>query len=212
MKLEESAVIARLKDGRQYKFLGSARKSEARRPVGYEVRCRGLPEESYSVIWSIPLSDHNKTTTTNQFALPVVAYLTRTQNWPIADLQQLDRETRTIMVKNGGKHPLGSKALLYLPRKVGRRALKSVENEYKPTKIKTVVNLCQNQNPTMKVVREFEEKAAETGQHSQLKDGIKYAKELDLDLKLGEELSLWLCTRLSSMWFTDTSCGVQSKL
>ena len=103
-----------------------------------------------------------------------------------ADLQQLDRETRKIMVENGGKHPLGSKALLYLPRKVGGRGLKSVENEYKLTKIKTAVNLYQKQDPTMKVVREFEERATETGHHSLIKDAVKYAKELDLDLKLSE--------------------------
>ena len=110
----------------------------------------------------------------------------RTQKWPIADLQQLDRETRKIMVENGGKHPLGSKALLYLPRKVGGRGLKSVENDYKLTKIKTAVNLYQNQDPTMKVVREFEERATETGHHSLIKDAVKYAKELDLDLNLSE--------------------------
>ena len=91
-----------------------------------------------------------------------------------------------IVVENGGKHPLGSKGLLYLPRKVGGRGRQSVENKYKLTKVKTAVNLCQNQDPTMKVVREFEERAVESGHHSLLKDAIKYAKELDLDLKLSE--------------------------
>ena len=38
----------------------------------------------------------------------------------------------------------------------------------------------------MKVVREIEERAAESGYHSLLKDAIKYAKDLDLDLKLSE--------------------------
>ena len=69
----------------------------------------------------------------------------KTQNWPIPDLQQLDRETRKIMVENGRNQTLGSKALLYLPRKVGGRGLKAVANEYKLTMIKTAVNLCQNQ-------------------------------------------------------------------
>ena len=87
----------------------------------------------------------------------------RTQNWPIADLQQLDRETQKIMVEKGGKHPLGSKALLYLPREVRGRGLKCVENEHKLTKIKAAVNLCQNQDSTMKVVRVFEERSADTG-------------------------------------------------
>ena len=40
---------------------------------------------------------------------------------PIADFQELNRATQKIMVGNGEKHPLASKALLYLPRKVGGR-------------------------------------------------------------------------------------------
>ena len=71
-------------------------------------------------------------------------------------------------------------------RKVGGRGLKSVENEYNLTKIKTAVNLYQNQDPTMKVVSGFEERAAESGHHSLIKGAVKYAKELDLDLKLSE--------------------------
>ena len=185
MKLDESAVIARLKDGEQFKFLGV--QENLKQEDKLVLNCAAeIYLKRVSVIWSIPLSDHNRITATNQFALPVPAYLMRTQKWPIADLQQLDRETRKIMVENGGKHPLGSKALLYLPRKVGGRGLKSVENEYKLTKIKTAVNLYQNQDPTMKVVREFEERATETGHHSLIKDAVKYAKELDLDLKLSE--------------------------
>ena len=37
-----------------------------------------------------------------------------------------------------------------------------------------------NNDPTMKVVREFEDRAAESGHHSLIKDAVKYAKELDL--------------------------------
>ena len=71
------------------------------------------------------------------------------------------------MVENGGKHPLGSKALLYLPREVAGRGLKCNENKYKLTKIKAAVNLCQDQDPTMKVVRVFAERSAETGHHQE---------------------------------------------
>ena len=38
----------------------------------------------------------------------------------------------------------------------------------------------------MKVVRDFEERSAETGHYSLLRDAIKYANELDFDLKLSE--------------------------
>ena len=181
MKLDESAVIARLKDGEQCKFVGV--QENLKQEDKLVLNCAAeVYLKRVSVIWSSPLSDHNMITATNQFALPVLAYLMRTQNWPIADLQQLGRETRKIMVENGGKHPLGS-----VPSgKVGGWGLKSVENEYKLTKIKTVVNLCQNPDPTMKVVREIEERAAESGYHSLLKDAIRYAKDLDLDLKLSE--------------------------
>ena len=52
-------------------------------------------------------------------------------------------------MENGGKHPLGSTALMYLPRKNGRRCLKSVEDEYKLAAVK----LFTNTDPIM-VVRE----------------------------------------------------------
>ena len=45
------------------------------------------------------------------------------------------------MVANGGKHPLGTSDLLYLPRRVGGRGLKSIEAEYKLTKVKAAVRL-----------------------------------------------------------------------
>ena len=65
-----------------------------------------------------------------------------------------------------------------------------MENEYKLAKIKVPVNLCQNTDPTIKLVRKFEDNSAQSGHHSLLKDVINYAKELHLDLKLGEgELS-----------------------
>ena len=54
------------------------------------------------------------------------------------------------MVENGGKQPLGSKALPYLPRKVGGRSLKFVETKYKLIKIKTAVNFCQDHNENSK--------------------------------------------------------------
>ena len=79
----------------------------------------------------------------------------KTQVWPIAELQRLDRETRKILVESGVKQ--GSTELLYLPRTV-RGA--GVGAEYKITKIKADVNIKGNTYPTMGLVREFEEKAA----------------------------------------------------
>ena len=87
-------------------------------------------------------------------------------------------------MENGGNHPKGSTAILYMSRKLGGRGLKSVENEYKNTKIRAVVKLYCNADPTMAAVRSFEELAVQNGRHSIIKDGTKYAVELDLQLWL----------------------------
>ena len=72
-----------------------------------------------AIIWFSPLSDHSKVTATNQFALPVLSYLMWTQRWPLAQLQQVDRVARKIIVEFGGNHPQGSTAILYMSRKCG---------------------------------------------------------------------------------------------
>ena len=110
-----------------------------------------------SVICSSPLSDHHKVVATNQFALPVLVYFMWTQVWPITELQRLDRESRKIMVENGGKHPVGTNDLLYLPRKVGGRGLKSIEVEYKLTKVKAAITRIRQCNLLGSLRRRHEE-------------------------------------------------------
>ena len=78
---------------------------------------------------------------TNQFTLPVLVYFMWTQMWSITELLRLDRDSRKIMAENGGKHPLGTSGLLCLTRRVGGRGLKSIEAEYKLTKVKAAVRL-----------------------------------------------------------------------
>ena len=74
--------------------------------------------------------------------------------------------------------------MIYLPRRIGGRGLNSIEQEYKLIKIKAAVNLYRNQDPTMGLVREFEEKAVKLRRRSITKDVEKYSKELGLDLQL----------------------------
>ena len=102
-----------------------------------------------------------------------------TQTWPIANIQQLDREGRKIIVENGGNHPKGSTAILYMSRKLGGRGLKSVEKEYKNTKIQAAVKLFCNADPTMASVLSFEELAVQNGRPFIIKDAKKYAEELE---------------------------------
>ena len=87
-------------------------------------------------------------------------------------------------MENGGKHPSAFSDLLYLPRRSGGRGLKSNESEYKITKIKSAMRLYTNADPTMRLVRQFEEKAERTGRHSLVKDALKYSEELRMKLEL----------------------------
>ena len=125
-----------------------------------------------SIIWSSPLSDYHRVAASNQYALLVLTYFMWTQTWPLADLQ-LDREAREVIVENGGNHPLGLVAQLYSSRKNGARGHRSVEAEYKSTKIKAAVKLFENSDTTMSAVRKFEEKAVQTGCHQVIKDQLK---------------------------------------
>ena len=106
------------------------------------------------------------------------------QVWPIAEQQRIDRDTRKVITENGGKHPVASTDLLYLSRQAGGRGLKSVEAEYKATKIKAAVRLYQNKDPTIGLVRQFEEKAEKKGRRSLVRDAQTYAEKLGMKLEL----------------------------
>ncbi|PFX27420.1 hypothetical protein AWC38_SpisGene7907 [Stylophora pistillata] len=113
--------------------------------------------------------------------------------WPIAELKRLGREARKVIVENGDNHPLGSTALVYLPRGLGGRGLKSVEREYKQAKVKAAVRLYTNDDPAMEVVRRFEERSEEMGQQSVVKDAKRYASEFGLNLSLVHPEPLVTC-------------------
>ena len=126
----------------------------------------------------------NRVTASNQLALPVLTYLMWSQHWNLTDLRNIDREARKVISENGGKHPLGSTALLYLPRHRGGRGLRSVETEYKHTKIKSAIKLYQNKDPTMSLVRASEERAVDKGNQSLIKEASTFAEEMGISLEL----------------------------
>ena len=103
-----------------------------------------------------------------------------TQQWPVTELKRLNRETRKIVVENGGKHPSGSTAILYVPRENGGRGLRSIEKEYKVTKIKAAVKLYRNGDPATAMVSESEDRAEKSGHSSLVKEAARYAEEMGL--------------------------------
>ncbi|XP_067038840.1 uncharacterized protein [Acropora muricata] len=175
--------VPTLEEGRQYKFLGVLESLVQEEKMVLELATKEYLRR-LSVIWSSPLSDYNRVVASNQFALPVLVYLMWTQHWPVTDLKIVDWEARKIIVENGGKHPGGSTALLYLPREKGGRGLRAVETEYKVTKVKAALRLYEKKDQVMEMVIEFEERAESLGHRSLLKDAAKFAEDLGVNLHL----------------------------
>ena len=88
------------------------------------------------------------------------------------------------MCECGGKHPLGLKATVYLPRALGGSGMRSVEEEYKMTKIKSAIKLYGNEDSTMWLVRAFEENAVHQGHQSLVKEARLFPEELGFTLDL----------------------------
>ena len=63
--------------------------------------------------------------------------------------------------------------------------MKSVETAYKVIKIKTALKIQGSTDPTVKLVKNWDENSARSkGRHSTLEDAVKYAREFGLDLDL----------------------------
>ena len=196
-RISNNVSIRCLSDGSHYKFLGAMENTKQDDERSLEIASK-VYLQRLSLIWTSPLSDYNKVLASNQFAMPVLSYLMSTQCWPIAELKRLDREARKVIVENGGKHPLGSTALVYLPRKLGGRGLKSIEREYKQTKVKAAIRLYTNDDPAMDAVRRFEESSEERGRRSVVKDVRRYASEFGLSLCLTHPRPLITCIKTNA--------------
>ena len=134
-----SICVSDLEEGNHYKFLGVLETVRQEERMSLECAARKFLRRM-SIIWSNPLSDHNRVTASNQFTLPVLGYLMWTQQWPVTEFKKLDREARKIVVENGGKHLSPSTAILYMSREKEGRGLRSIEEEYKVMKTKAPVS------------------------------------------------------------------------
>ncbi|CAH3131826.1 unnamed protein product [Porites lobata] len=104
-----------------------------------------------------------------------------------------------------------------MSRKLGGRGLRSVENEYKNTKIKAAVKLYCNADPMMAAVRSFEELAVQNRRQSIIKDA---KKSLDLMTKVEPWFSqvtpkpLYENEHATAFWvvplFANTTCSSKS--
>ena len=75
-------------------------------------------------------------------------------------------------------------ATLYVPKEKGGRGLRSIEEDYKMTKIKAAMKLYRNGDPAMAIVGEFEERMEKLGHRSLAKEAPRYTEGMDLQLQL----------------------------
>ena len=92
-----------------------------------------------------------------------------TQVWPIKDLQRLDRESRKIMVENGGKYPL-------VTCSISQGELE--EGDLSRSKGST------SSLRSLDLVRQFKKKARRIGRHSLIGDAQRFAKQFGMKLEL----------------------------
>ena len=190
LKVDENAEIWSLEDGQQFKFLDMLESLKQEEKLALQSAAKEYLWR-LSIIWSSSLSDYHRVVASNQFAMPAMSYYMWTQHWPITELKQIDREARKIVVENGGRHPCGSTSLLHLSRDKGGRGLRSIETEYKETKVKAAVNLYQNRDSAMKMVRDFEERVESVGHQALTTEVAVYAKEYGLQLQLEYPDPVW---------------------
>ena len=100
LRLDDSARVPELEEGKHYKFLGVLESVIQEERLSLECAAKEYLRRM-SVIWTSPLSDHNRVTVSTQFALPLLSYLMWTQHWPLTELRKIDREALKIIVENG---------------------------------------------------------------------------------------------------------------
>ena len=160
LRVDESICVSDREEGNQCKFLGVLESVRQEERMSLECSAKKFLHRMF-IIGSAPLSEYNRETQSNQFALPVLGYLMWTQQWSVTELKKLDREARKIIVENCGKHLDGPTAIPYTPREKGGGGVRSIEEEYNGTKTKAVIKLHRNVDPGMAMVCEFEERAEE---------------------------------------------------
>ena len=116
------------------------------------------------------------------------------------------------MCESSGKHPLGLKATVYLTRALRGRGVRSVEEECKMTKIKSAIRLYSNEDPTMRLVRAFEENALHLGHQSLVKEAREFAEELRFTLDLSFPHPSAVTTQMEQMCQEIRSRGTSKRL
>ncbi len=130
LELQDSSKIPFLEPENLYKFLGILQ-HEMHNTTVLIKKVKETIEKRANIVWSSPLSDQNKVTSTNVFVLSCLESFMWTERFNLDDLREIDTCIRNVMNKQKAKYKLQVNCSLYLPRSKGGRGLKKIENTYK---------------------------------------------------------------------------------
>ena len=155
LPIGDDQIIKVLEKGDKHRFLGKAENCNQLDSLVYEETKKEYLR-ILSVIWTSPLMIPRKIQATNVFANTMMEYYMTTSNWRIADLRELDRQSREIFTANGARQIAESTALMYIPIEDGGKGFKSTEDTYKMAKIKAVHHINTSDDPRVKLVKTFQ--------------------------------------------------------
>ena len=94
---------------------------------------------------------------------------------------------RKILNDTKAKHPASSNELLYFPRTKGGRGLKSVEQVYKETKIKTALHMHRSTDPAIKAAAKADLIRMQKGRRSITRDANAFANEISVEISTNQD-------------------------
>lgn len=147
-----------------------------------------------NVVWSSPLSDYNKIMACNSYVNGVAEYYFWSEKFRLEDLKRMDIAIRDALNRTGAKHPQQLNDLLYLPKAKGGRGLRSLEQSYKETKVKTAIKILQSDDPQMCNVALFNKICMSKNRASIFTDAIKYAQDLGMELVTADSVQVHFFT------------------
>jgi len=151
LTLPNGEIIRSLDVGNGYKYLGVLE--------GCDIQHNNMKEKirleyfrRLRLVLRSQLNSRNKFHAVNAYCLPVVRYAAGIIRWSVNDLKSMDRKTRKLLTIHRGLHPRSDVDRLYLPRKMGGRGLKSVEDVVNEEKCSLSYYLSRSQEPFLKAV------------------------------------------------------------
>ena len=103
------------------------------------------------------------------------------------DLTEVNLKIKRLLTERGARHPQHPNTLLYARRSTGGRGLKEVSTIYKETKLKTALRIESSiKDPKLQAAARFQRVKESKEMRSIFKDAKRHARELKLDLELGD--------------------------